>query len=133
MKWGQSKFYFLKDFAKISFYIVIDNQVATNIHCWKHDQQSSNRLYALVFNLMTAELKNFLKFFENEGFTHIQGKNVSKIAKKLHTPVISLDEVGALSDETYGDFLCGFTWCSNEDFRVDFQHHVTQNWIDDFS
>ncbi len=114
--------------------------------CSKHDQQNSNWLYALVFNLMTIKLcdsviptfyneitssqqggitltklvldeiffmscdvinalKNFLKIFESKGLTHIQGKNVSVITKQLHAAVVSLDEVGTLLRETYGDIL----------------------------
>ncbi len=36
---------------------------------------------------------------------------------------------GALSDETYGDILGGFTKCSNEDFKAVFQHLLTQKRI----
>ncbi len=54
-------------------------------------------------------LKNFLKIFESKGSTHIQGKNVSVITKQLHAAVVSLDEVGALPDESYGDILQAFT------------------------
>ncbi len=56
MKWGPPKYYLLKDFAKISLHIVLEHQADTNMFCSKHDQQSSNWLYALVFNSMTVEL-----------------------------------------------------------------------------
>ncbi len=125
-----SKYYLLKDFAKISLHIVLEHQADTNMFCSNQDQQSSNWLYALVFNSMTVELrdcviptyneipssqqggitltklvldeiffmscnvinalKNLLKIFESKGLTHIQGKNVSVITKKLHAPVVSL-------------------------------------------
>ncbi len=78
-------------------------------------------------------LKNFLKIFESKGLSHIQGKNVSVITKQLNAAVVSLDEVGALPDETYGDILRGFTNCSNEDFKAVFQHLLTQDRIDHFS
>ncbi len=61
-------------------------------------------------------LKNFLKIFERKGLTWIQGKNGSVITKQFHSPVVSLDEVGAMPDETYGDILQGFIKCSKEDF-----------------
>ncbi len=64
------------------------------------------------------DLKNLLTTFESKGLTQIQGKNVSVITKQLHATVVSLDEVGALPDETYGDILNGFTKCSNEDFKA---------------
>ena len=145
MKLGPPKYYLLKDFAKISLHIVLEHQVDTNMFCSKHDQQSSNWLYALVFNSMTVKLcdcviptyneipssqqgritltklvldeiffmscnvinalKNFLKIFESKGLTRIQGKNVSVITKQLHATVVSLDEVGTLPDEPYGDIL----------------------------
>ncbi len=72
------------------------------------------------------DLKNFLKIFESIGSTQIQGNNVSVITKQLHATVISLNEVVALPDETYGDSLWGFTKCSNEDFKAVFQHCLTQ-------
>ncbi len=71
-------------------------------------------------------LKNFLKIFESKGLTCIQGKNVSVVTKQLHATVVSLDEAGALPDETYGNILQGFTKCSNEDFKAVFQHHLAQ-------
>ncbi len=173
VKWGPPKYYLLKDFAKLSLHIVLEHQADTNMFCSKHDQQSSDWLYALVFNSMTVELrdrviptyneipssqqggitltklvldeiffmsrdvinalKNFLKIFESKGLTRIQGENVSVITKQLHAAVVSLDEVGALPDETYGDILRGFTKCSNEDFKAVFQHLLTQERIDHFS
>ncbi len=39
--------------------------------------------------------------------------------------VVSLYEVGALPDETYGDILHGYTKCRNEDFKAVFQHLVS--------
>ena len=78
-------------------------------------------------------LKNFLKIFESKGLTQSQGENVSIITKQLHAAVVSLDEVGTLPDETYGDILQGFTKCSNEDFKTVFQHLLTQERIDHFS
>ncbi len=56
VKWGPPKKYLLKDFAKIHVSIVLEHQADTNIYCSKHDQQSSNRLYALVFDSMTVKL-----------------------------------------------------------------------------
>ncbi len=56
MKWGPPKYYLLKDFAKISLHIVLEHQADTNMKKFKHDQQSSDWLYALVFNLMTVKL-----------------------------------------------------------------------------
>ena len=56
VKWGPPKHYLLKDFAKISLRIVLEHQADTNMFCSKHDQQSSDWLYALVFNSMTVEL-----------------------------------------------------------------------------
>ncbi len=145
VKWGPPMYYLLKDFAKVSLHIVLEYQVDTNMFCSKHDQQSSNWLYVLVFNLMTIKLcdrviptyneipsshqgrntltklvldeiffmpcdvinalNNFLKIFESKGLTWIQGKNNSVITNQLHITVVSLDEVGALPDETYGDIL----------------------------
>ncbi len=54
------------------------------------------------------------------------------ITKKLHAAVVSLDEVGTLHNENYGDILQGFTKCSNEDFKAVFQHLLTQERIDHF-
>ncbi len=51
----------------------------------------------------------------------------------MHATVVSLDEVGTLPDETYGDILRGFIKCSNEDFKAVFQHLLTQKRIDHFS
>ncbi len=36
--------------------IVLENQANTNMYCSKHDQQSSDWLHALVFNLITVKL-----------------------------------------------------------------------------
>ncbi len=47
--------YLLKDFAKIPFFIVLENQVDINIHDSKRDQQRSNWSYALLFHLMTVK------------------------------------------------------------------------------
>ncbi len=71
-------------------------------------------------------LKNFLNTFESKGLICIQGKNVSVITKQLHVAVVSLDDVGALSDETYGDILQAFTKCSNDKFKAVFQPLLTQ-------
>ncbi len=78
-------------------------------------------------------LKNFLKVFESKGLTRIQGKTVSMITKQFHATVVSMDEVGALPDETYGDILHSFSKCSNEDFKAVLQHLLTQERIDYFS
>ncbi len=91
-----------------------------------------DEIFFMSHNVINA-LKNFLKIFESKGLTRIQGKNVSVITKQLHAAVVSLDEVGALPDETYGDILQGFTKCSNEDFKAVFQHLLTQERIDHFS
>ncbi len=39
--------------------------------------------------------------------------------------MVSLDKVGALPDDTYGDILCDFTKCSNEGFKAVFQNLLT--------
>ncbi len=49
LKWGPSKFYLLKDFAKIALSIVLEHQEDTNMYCSKHDQQSSNWLSILWY------------------------------------------------------------------------------------
>ncbi len=143
------------------------------MYCSKHDQQSCNWLFALLFNLRTVKLcdcdipnynvicssqqgrialttlvlddiffmscnvtntlKKFLKIFESTGLTQIQVKNFSKITKQLHVAVVCLDEVCALSDEPYGNSLCGFTKCSNEDFKAVFWHLLTQERMGHFS
>ncbi len=54
-------------------------------------------------------LKNFLKIFECISLTCIQGMSVSVITNHLHAPVVSLDEIGALPDETCGYILCDLT------------------------
>ncbi len=64
--------------------------------------------FCMFFNIINT-LKNFLKIFESNGLTLIQGKTVSMITKQLHAAVVSLGEVGTLPDETYRDILCGFT------------------------
>ncbi len=74
VKWGPSKFYFLKDFAKIPHSIVLDHQADTNKLCSKHDQQHSNWLYALVFSLMTVELCDFDNPTYSEIFSSQQGR-----------------------------------------------------------
>ncbi len=51
----------------------------------------------------------------------------------VHAVVNSLDEVGTVPDETFGDILCGFTKCSKEDLKTAFQHLLTQEGIDCFS
>ncbi len=56
MKWGPLKYYLLKDIAKLSLHIVLEHQVDSNMFRSKHDQKSSNWLYALAFNSMTVEL-----------------------------------------------------------------------------
>ena len=56
VKWAPPKYYLLKDFAKISLHIVLEHQADTNMYCSKLDQQSSNWLYALVFNSLTFKL-----------------------------------------------------------------------------
>ncbi len=63
-----------------------------------------DEIFFMSRNIINA-LKNFLKIFESKGLTQIQGKNVSVITKQLHAAVVSLDEVGALPDETYEDIL----------------------------
>ncbi len=45
------------------------------------------------------------KIFESKGLTQIHGENVSVITKQLHATVVSLEKVGTLPDETYGDIL----------------------------
>ncbi len=55
------------------------------------------------------------------------------ITNQLHATVVSLDEVGALPDENYGDIHCDLTKCSNEDFKTVFWHLLTQESIDNFS
>ncbi len=97
-----------------------------------HTKLVLDEIFFISPNVIDA-LNNFLKIFESKGLTWIQGKNVSVITKQLHAAMISLDEVGALPDETYGDILCGFTECSNEDFKTVFQHLLTQERIDHFS
>ncbi len=67
-----------------------------------------DEIFFMSHNVINA-LKNFLKIFESKGLTCFQGKNVSVITKQLHAAVVSLDEVGALPIETYGDILRGFT------------------------
>ncbi len=91
-----------------------------------------DEIFFMSYNVINA-LKNFLNIFERKGLTHIQDKNVSVITKKLHAPVVSLDKVGTLPDETYGNILQGFTKCSIEDFHSAFQNFLTQERIDHFS
>ncbi len=55
VKWGPSKFYLLKDYAKIPLSIVLEHQADTNMYCLKHDQQRRNWIYALAFNSMTIK------------------------------------------------------------------------------
>ncbi len=50
--------YGLKYFAEIHLSIVFEHKVDTNMYCSKHDQQSRNWLYALVFNSITTKLVN---------------------------------------------------------------------------
>ncbi len=71
-----------------------------------------DEIFFMSHNVINA-LKNFLKIFESKGLTRIQGENVSVITKQLHAAVVSLNEVGMLPDETYGDSLCGLTKCTN--------------------
>ncbi len=63
---GPSKLYLLKDFTKIPQYIALEHQVDANMYCSKHDQQNSNWLYALIFNLMIIVLCDFIIFTYNE-------------------------------------------------------------------
>ncbi len=74
VKWGPPKYYLLKDFAKLSFHIVLEHQADTNMFCSKHDQQSSNWLYAVVFNSMTIELRDCVIPTYNEIPTSQQGR-----------------------------------------------------------
>ncbi len=92
----------------------------------------SDEIFFMSCNVINV-IKNFLTSFESKGLTWIQGKNVSMITKQLHTTVVSLNEVGALPDETYGDIHHGFTKFSNNDFMAIFQHLLTQLRIDHFS
>ncbi len=39
VKWGPSKFYLLKGFAKINLFIVLEDEADSNMYCSKHDQQ----------------------------------------------------------------------------------------------
>ncbi len=55
------------------------------------------------------------------------------ITKQLPTTVVSLNEVDAFPDETYGEILHGFTKYSNNDFKAVFQNLLTQVRIDNFS
>ncbi len=55
-------------------------------------------------NVINA-IKNFSKIFKSKYLTQIQGKNISVITNQLHAAVVSLDEVGAVPDETYGEIL----------------------------
>ncbi len=64
--------------------------------------------------------------------TPIQGTGISIIIKQLHAAVVSLDEVGASPEETYGDICYGLTMSSNEDFKA-VQHHLTQERIHHFT
>ncbi len=73
MKCGPPKYYLLKDFAKISLHIVLEHQADTNMFCSKHDQQSSNWLYALVFNSMTVKLCDCVIPNDNEICSSHQG------------------------------------------------------------
>ncbi len=75
---------------------------------------------------------NILKIFESNHLTHIQHTSVS-ITKQLHAAMVSLNEVDALPDETYGNILCGFTKCIIKDFKVVFQHLLTWERFDLFS
>ncbi len=54
-------------------------------------------------------------------------------SSSAHAPSLSLDEVVALPDETYGDILCDFSKCIDEDFNAVSQHLLTQGRIDCFS
>ncbi len=84
-----------------------------------------DEIFFIFYDIINA-LKNFLKIFESKGLTQIQAKNISVTTKQLHAAMVSLDEVGALPDETYGNVLQGFTKCSNEDFKAVFQHLLIQ-------
>ncbi len=56
VKWGPPKFYLLKVFNNIPLHIFLEHQADTNMYCSKHDQQNSNWLCTLVFNLMSVKL-----------------------------------------------------------------------------
>ncbi len=71
---GPPKYYLLKDFAMISLRIVLEHQVDTNMFCSKHDQQSRDWLYALVFNLMTIKLHDHVIPNYNEIPSSQQGR-----------------------------------------------------------
>ncbi len=77
--------------------------------------------------------KNFLKIFESKGLSHIQGEDMSITTKQLCAPMVSLDDIGALPDETYGDILQGFAKRSNENFKAVNQHLPIQKGIDHLS
>ncbi len=70
-------------------------------------------------------VNNFLKTFKSKVLTEIQDKNIYVITKQLYASVVSLYEVGAFPDETYGE-IQGFTKCSTEDFKTVFQHLLLQ-------
>jgi len=63
----------LKDLAKISLHIVLEQQADTNTYFSKHHQQSSNRFYAFVFNSKMVKLYdnicNKLSSFQQGGIT----------------------------------------------------------------
>ncbi len=80
-----------------------------------------DEIFFMSCNIINA-LKNFFNVFESKGLIHIQSKNVSVINKKLRATVVSLNEVGALPDETYDDILSVFIKCSNDDFKAVFKH-----------
>ncbi len=78
-----------------------------------------DEIFFLSWNIINS-LKDLFKLVDSQGLACIQGKNIFIITKCLYTSVISLDEVVALPDETYGDILCGLTKCSNDDFKTVF-------------
>ncbi len=74
VKWGPPKYYLLKDFAKLSLHIVLEHQADTNMSFSKHDQQSNNWLYALVFNSTTFKLCDNVIPTYNEILSSQQGR-----------------------------------------------------------
>ncbi len=63
-----------------------------------------DEIFFMSWNVINT-IKNCFKICLSKGLTHIQGNNISVITKPLHDAVVSMEEIGALPDETYGDIF----------------------------
>ncbi len=71
-----------------------------------------DEIFLMSCNVINAH-KNYLKISESKSLTYIHGKNFSVVTKELGAALVSLNKVGTLSDENYGDVFCGFTKCKS--------------------